>query len=123
MKIFSEILALPDVEGVVLFSKQGEILGWEFAPVLRSKMEQGTWQTVLDPDGVRRMIQSFEGMEEVELFFEEKKVLLRRAGTNHLIVVMGRNASTDMIRLVSDTLMPSLRKAVKAKKFSKLFRL
>lgn len=123
MKFFAEILAISDVEGALVFSSKGDLLGWKFSPVLEERMETGKWQTFFrHPDEIVRMIQSFEGMQEVEFFFEHRKILLRRAGENYLLVVMGSEASTDMVRLVSDAFMPGLRKAGKTKRFASFFR-
>ncbi|TWI74337.1 hypothetical protein LZ24_00940 [Desulfobotulus alkaliphilus] len=117
MKIFSEILSLDNVEGVILLSSGGELISWAFSSDIREKMENKDWGSVFrNTEELGKIVQSFEGMQELEFFFTDKKIMVRNASPNFMIIVMGRSASTDMVRLVSDTLMPQLRKAKKAKK-------
>ncbi|TYT75396.1 hypothetical protein [Desulfobotulus mexicanus] len=117
MKLFSEILSIDDVEGVVLLSSKGELISWVFSSDIRSKMEKKDWSSLLsNPEELRKIVQSFEGMQELEFFYTDKKIMVRNISPNFMLIVMGRNASTDMVRLVSDTLTPHLRKAKKGKK-------
>ncbi|MCW7755129.1 hypothetical protein OOT00_14165 [Desulfobotulus sp. H1] len=123
MTLFSEILSLEGVEGSLLFSPEGELLSWSFASSIQAHMDQKNWQSHFpNPGDIAKMIQSFDGMHEIELFFDAKKILIRNISPNYLTVIMNRSASTDMVRLVSDTLIPKLRKVKKTKKTSSFFK-
>lgn len=116
MKNLSEIRRLPFVKIVALFSPQLECVAWSFdASFQQSPYFENLIAVLINPSILSTLIGSLGSAGEVEFIYEKEKIFFRKAGKNILAVIMGKEGSTEMVRLASDILMPQLRKEVKAK--------
>ena len=112
-ELFGDILSLQDVKGVVLFSPESEILFEEF--VTSSYEEPGIDQWI-------PIIQSLKGIREADFVFERGRIYVRQAASGYLMVFLGAFASSAMLRLNCDILLPSLKDANTPKGLGRLFK-
>ena len=114
-KQFREVLDIDGVEGVMLFDGTGKILYSEF---ISKSAEQ-----LRGIDG-RSLMNSFEEIQEAELVFENRRIYLRRANQNLILVIMSGFTQVAMIRINCNVLIPALsEKADKPKGLSRFFRM
>ena len=98
---FSRILETQDVEGVMLFSFQGDVLFQEGSFPFSEQGEAGkAWG---------RFIAALEGLREADLVFEKIRLYVRKADPGYLVIVMGLFAPAAMVRMSCDMVLPSLR--------------
>jgi hypothetical protein len=112
--LFSEILAMEDVQGVLLLSSEGETIFKEFNVPVRKNNE-------LD-ESFYKMVQSFDGIREADLLLEKVRVYIRKSNMSYLIVIMGFFASAAMVRLSCDMILPSLNDAKAGKGLRQIFK-
>jgi hypothetical protein len=107
-RIFSDILAMEDVRGVVLSSPEGEIL---FA------------EPSVDVDhSLPLFIRALGPVREADLIFEKNRIYVRRTDIGYLVILLGLFASGAMLRLHVDMVLPSLKEREKGKGLRSLFR-
>lgn len=107
-KIFKDILALEDVQGVVMSSFEGEILFKE--PSLEIERS------------LPLFIRTLGTIREADLIFEKSRIYVRRTDTGYLVVLLGLLASGAMLRLHVDMVLPSLKEREKGKGLRSLFK-
>lgn len=107
--LFQELLAVPDVQGVIYVSAKGELLFREWTGDLSDHDWEGLLKTVRD-------------VREADMLFEEGRLYLRRAPEGYLLVLLGIFGSMAMVRLQCDLLLPSLEKARSARGLRGLFK-
>jgi hypothetical protein len=112
--LFNEILAMEDIQGVLLLSSEGETIFKEFNVPVRKNNE-------LD-ESFHRMVKSFNGIREADLLLEKVRVYIRKSNTSYLIVIMGFFASAAMVRLRCDLILPSLNDAKAGKGLRQIFK-
>lgn len=118
----SDLLSIESVEAVVFLSGAGEVIAREYAQSLKKDMAGRDWKSFFGDDSDwDSLTQAFNGVKDAELVFENRRVYIREIDGNYLIVVMAREASTEMVRLSADTLLPELKK-LKKRGFGNLFR-
>jgi hypothetical protein len=106
--IFSDILAMEDVLGVVVSSPEGEIL---FA------------EPPLEVDrSLPLFIRTLGSVREADLIFEKSRIYVRRADIGYLVILLSLFASGAMLRLHVDMVLPSLKEREKGKGLRSLFR-
>lgn len=107
-EIFKDILALEDVQGVVMSSFEGEILFKE--PSLEIERS------------LPLFIRTLGTIREADLIFEKSRIYVRRTDTGYLVVLLGLFASGAMLRLHVDMVLPSLKEREKGKGLRSLFK-
>jgi hypothetical protein len=107
-EIFSDILALEDVVGVVVSSSEGEILFAE--PSLETD------------SSLPLFIRTLGGVREADLIFEKSRIYVRRTDVGYLVILLGLFASGAMLRLHVDMVLPSLKQREKGKGLRSFFR-
>jgi hypothetical protein len=107
-KIFSDILAMEDVRGVVVSSFDGEILFTE--PSLEIERS------------LPLFIRALGTTREADLIFEKSRIYVRRTDMGYLVILLGLFASGAMLRLHVDMVLPSLKEKEKGKGLRSLFR-
>ena len=111
--LFRDILDLEGVKGVVLFSLEGDVVFKEFSQTLEADPDHRDW---------RPLLQSLEGMREIDLLFERGRLYVRRTEVGYLFVLAGLFAPIAMLRLNCDILLPSLKSTQKTKGLLRLFK-
>ena len=113
-EIFNDILTIEDVEGVMLFSFEGELVFKEFmSPLLDESENMDLW-------GI--FIASLKGVREADLVFEKARLYVRKTSLGYVIILMGVFAPIAMVRLNCDILLPSLKTTAKTKGWRSLFK-
>jgi hypothetical protein len=112
--LFNEILAMEDIQGVLLLSSEGETIFKEFNVPVRKNSE-------LD-ESFYEIVKSFNGIREADLLLEKVRVYIRKSNMNYLIVIMGSFAPAAMVRLSCDMILPSLNDAKAGKGLRQLFK-
>ena len=113
-ELFSDILKTEDVEGVMLFSFEGELIFKEFLSPLVDESEN------MEPVGL--FIDSLKGIREADLVFEKARIYVRRTSLGYVMILMGVFAPIAMVRLNCDILLPSLKKEATTKGWRHLFK-
>lgn len=107
-ELFKDILAMEDVQGLVVSSSEGEILFTE---------------PLLEVDRTLPLfIRALGNVREADLIFEKSRIYVRKTGTGYLVVLLGLFASAAMLRLHVDMVLPSLRDKGRGKGLRSLFR-
>ena len=96
--LFKDILDIKDVQGIVFFSFDGEILFKEFLIHPPEEFQDGNWPV---------FIHSLSDIQEAELIFENTKFYIRKTGSGYLLIIMGISALMAMIRLNCGIILPS----------------
>ncbi len=99
--LFAEILEIGDVEGVMLLSPEGKPVFQQFSDKISRAVKKTDW---------RPFVQVLEQTREMELMFEDRLLYIRKSAAGYVIILMGLFASTSMVRLNCDALMPALEK-------------
>ena len=113
-ELFNDILRIEDVEGVMLFSLEGELIFKEFLSPLVDESE--------NMDSLGLFIDSLKGIREADLVFEKARLYVRRTTSGYVMIVMGVFAPIAMVRLNCDILLPSLKKATTTKRWKNFFK-
>ena len=113
--LFNDILSLDDVDGIMLFSFEGELIFKEFLTPLSEEPESRDWWRVF--------IYSLNGARELDLIFEKSRLYVRKTGLGYLMILMGVFAPIAMMRLNCDLLLPSLKHIKTTKGLRRLFRM
>jgi hypothetical protein len=101
--LFNEILAMEDIQGVLLLSHEGETIFKELnVPVRKNRELERSFHEI---------VKTFDGIREADLLLEKVRVYIRKSNMNYLIVIMGSFASAAMVRLNCDMILPSLNEA------------
>ena len=99
--IFSELLALDDVDGVMLFSFEGELMLKEFSSSAPGPLEDWhRWSL---------FIGSLKEVREAELVFERKRIYVRETDSGYLLIITGEFAPMAMMRLNCDLILPQIK--------------
>jgi len=114
-ELFDDILSLDDVNGIMLFSFEGELIFKEFLTPLPEEPERRDWWRVF--------IYSLSGAREVDLIFEKCRLYVRKTDLGYLMILMGVFAPIAMMRLNCDLLVPSLKQTKTTKGLKRLFRM
>jgi len=113
-ELFNDILTIEDVEGVMLFSFEGELVFKEFSsPLLEESENMGLWSVFID---------SLKGIREVDLLFEKARLYVRKTSSGYVVILMGVFAPIAMVRLNCDILLPSLKMTTTTKGWRNLFK-
>ena len=98
-EVFTDLLAVDGVKGVVFFSAAGEVLFEEFPIRAAPRPPLRDWRALLG---------AVAGFREADLLFAKGRIYIRAAPVGTLIVATGRIAPSALIRLTCDILMPAL---------------
>jgi hypothetical protein len=120
-ELFSDILKMKDVRGVMLFSYEGELLFEEFVPPAY-KTAGKSFSDFIQRERWRPFIESLEGIREADLVFERGRFYIRKTGSGYLVFLIDPFAHGAMLRLNCDLLLPSLKEAATSKGFGRLFK-
>lgn len=113
-ELFSDILNMQDVNGVMLFSLEGEPIFREFvSPPSEETENRDLWAP---------FIESLEGIREADLVFEKGKLYVRKTDSGYLVFFLGSFAPSAMLRLNCDIILPSLKEASTSKGLGRLFK-
>ena len=111
--IFKELLDLDDVDGVMLFSFEGDLILREFSSPSSGQLEDRHWWSLF--------IGSLKGIREAELVFERKRVYVRAADSGYLFIITGEFAPMAMMRLSCDLILPRIRTMGRPKGLKRFF--
>ncbi len=113
-KLFEDILNMDGVHGLVLLSEAGKVL-FESLDKKRFLPEKSTlsWKMIID---------SLEEFNEMDLVFAEGRFYMIKTGSGFLLISMGLNVSTAMMKLNCDIIIPELKKALAGRGFRKFFK-
>lgn len=95
---FKDILDLEDVQGVLFFSFDGEVIFSEFLYRMSEEFKGVNWLL---------FIHTLKGIQEAEFIFENRRCYMRRVETGYILVIMGEIALSEMVRLHCDILLPT----------------
>jgi hypothetical protein len=112
--LFSEILALEDIQGVLLLSLEGETIFKALNAPVHNENELGNC--------FHEIVRALNGIREADLLLEKVRVYIRKSNTSYLIVLMGSFASAAMVRLSCDMILPSLNDAKAGKGLRQIFK-
>jgi len=98
--LFSDLLGIHGVKGVVFFTLSGQRVFEEFTFGRKDSHNASDWFALAACLGKAR---------ETELAFQRGRLYVRRSAEGVLLVVMGLIAPTGMVRLTSDILLSGLR--------------
>lgn len=116
-EIFKDIIAMEDVQAVMLLSFEGRFIMKEFPSPPKEDPETKEWWPLF--------INSLEGVREGDLIFERSRIYVRRTEVGYLLVVASVYVPIAMLRLNCDLAVTSikglesnkgLRKLIKRKK-------
>ncbi len=111
---FSDLLKTNGVEGVILFSKNGDILFEAFNDSAAPETAGfDNWQAIASTIG---------SVREGDLIFEAGRLYIRKTEKGFLLVVMTLATSIAMVKLNCDILLPHLKKSSEAKGFKRFFK-
>lgn len=100
-ELFDDILAMEDVQGIILLSFQGD--------VVFQKLEGSGG---FDPESVSwwpSFVEALQGIRESDAVFENNRIYIRQTDAGYLLVIMGLFAPVAKLRLNCDVLLPNLR--------------
>jgi hypothetical protein len=111
---FSDLLKTNGVEGVVFFSKKGDIIFEEFNDSATPEATRfDNWQAVAS---------TIVNVREGDLIFERGRLYIRKTEKGFLLVVMSLATSIAMVKLNCDILLPHLNKSSESKGFKRFFK-
>ena len=113
-ELFNDILKIEDVEGVMLFSFEGELIFKEFLSPLVDESE--------NMDSLGLFINSLKGIRDADLVFEKARLYVRKTSSGYVMILMGVFAPIAMVRLNCDILLPSLKQAATTKGWRNFFK-
>jgi hypothetical protein len=112
-ELFSDILGIEGVKGLILFSFTGEIVFKELNPSVVEDVESRDWRPFID---------SLKGMRETDLIFEKGRLYVRKTEIGYLVVLLGPFVPIAMMRLQCDILLPSLKPTKSARGIRRFFK-
>ena len=112
-ELFTDILNMQGVRGVLLLSLKGAIL-----------YQETTVEGMPDPAKVnwKNILSTLDGIRETDLAFDQGRVYIRKTDLGYLLVPMSNQASVAMLRLNCDILLPSLKPAKGTRGLKRLFK-
>jgi hypothetical protein len=111
---FHELLNLHEVRGVMLVSFEGQLVFKHFAHSFSGEPKSD--------DSWPLFIHSLRGAAEIEMFYEQGRIYIRKTEIGYLFVIAGEAAPMAMVRLNCDMLVPAVKDMVKRDKFKGFFR-
>ena len=111
--LFTDVLSMDGVTGILLLSSEGDILFKEFANPALDPPESKNWNSV---------VSSLQDLREADAIFKDGRVYVRKTDLGYLLVTLDSAVSIAMLRLNVDILLPSLKPAKSGGKLSRLFR-
>ncbi len=112
-ELFSDILSIEGVKGLMLFSFAGDIIFKELNPSALQDLANRDWSL---------FIESLAGMRETDLIFEKGRLYIRRTDIGYLVILIGLFVPIAMMRLQCDILLPSLKPAKTTKGIRRFFK-
>ena len=111
--MFTDILGMEGVKGLMMFSFTGDLIFKEFNQAIPEEPENRDWSL---------FIEALAGMRETDLIFEKGRLYIRKTEIGYLVVLMGPFVPIAMMRLNCDILLPSLKPAKTAKGLRRFFK-
>ncbi|MFZ7126797.1 MAG: hypothetical protein ACOWWM_11655 [Desulfobacterales bacterium] len=113
-ELFSNLLNMKGVRGLVLFSAEGEILFDAFPGAEEAEVRSfGNWEAVSA---------ALAGVREADLLFQNGRFYIRRTGIGILLVVIDLSLSVAMVKLNCDIILPNLKQVSSGKGLRRFFR-
>ena len=112
-ELFSDILNIEGVKGLILLSFTGDMIFKELNQIVQQDAENNDWKL---------FIESLAGMRESDLIFEKGRLYIRRTEIGYLIVIIGSFVPIAMMRLQCDILLPALKPAKSPKGIRRFFK-
>ena len=112
-ELFSDILRVEGVKGLILFSFSGDILFRELNHNMLPEIANRHWGPFAE---------SLGGMRETDLIFEKGRLYIRRTDLGYLVVLIGSFVPIAMMRLQCDILLPALKPAKSPKGIRRFFK-
>jgi len=111
--LFKDILAMEDVKGVLLLSREGEVLYRSFPQSHSAALDGVGWGSLVEP---------LERLREADLVFQKSRLYIRKAEIGFLIVWTGFFVSSPLLRLNCDVVIPALKAEKGQKSFKRFFK-
>ena len=112
-ELFSDVLSMEGIKGVVLLSPQGEIVYREARSGDMPDPAKVDWKNILA---------TLDGTRETDLVFDRGRVYIRKTDLGYLLIPMSNQASVAMLRLNCDILLPSLKPVKGSRSLKRLFK-
>lgn len=106
-EVFSDILDMEDIEGIMLVSFEGEFLFKKFLVAPPA-----------DPEGIGvwpALVGALDDVREADFVYDDKRFYIRRTKFGYLLVLLGHFAQVAKLRLNCDVLLPALEKKAESK--------
>jgi len=111
---FNELLTLRDVKGLMLVSFEGQLVLKEFVGSFAGEPK-------ID-DSLALFIHSLRGAREIEVFYENGRIYIRKTEIGYLFIITGTATPMALVRLNCDMFVPAMQKMVKRDKFKGFFK-
>jgi hypothetical protein len=111
--LFERILNEDDIKGVMLLSRDGNVVFYEFLHSVKHNLRE---LALLATTPVLAQA------KEVEVLYDNDRIYMRMFPDGLVVVWMGAFARVAMIRLSCEVLVPSLGKALSSKGWRRLFK-
>jgi len=112
-ELFSDILNIEGVKGLMVFSLGGDFVFREFNHVGLEEIENSDWSL---------FIESLADVREADLIFEKGRLYIRRTDMGYLVLLIGPFVPIAMMRLQCDIMLPSLMATKKTKGIRRFFK-
>jgi len=97
--LFRDVLALDDVKGLLFLAETGQVLYSKAQDKHLSRLEQEDWNAIS---------KTLARVREVDFFYGDDRIYLRRTAHGYLLVWMGGMAPVDMVKLNCEVVIASL---------------
>ena len=112
-ELFSDILNMEGVKGLLLFSFAGEVIFKEFNPPVADGIGNHDWSL---------FVESLSGMRETDLIFDKGRLYIRRTDLGFLVVLIGPFVPIAMMRLQCDIVLPALKTSKASRGIRRFFK-
>ncbi|MBF0101288.1 MAG: hypothetical protein HQK77_10310 [Desulfobacterales bacterium] len=113
-EIFGELFELTDIQGVLYYSFEGK-LEFDDMSLIPEKIEKD-WEKLLnDRFDFKPLLTYFENIQDVEFFFENRRIYIKKISTGFIVVLLGNFLPIGVVRLNCELIAPSLENIKKSK--------
>ena len=112
--IFKDVIKMDGVHGLVLFSREGQVL-FESIDFTRCSLPSGY-------RGWAALVPVLKGMREADFVYENGRLYMRTTDKGYLLVIMGPVVSIAMVKLNCDIILPQLKPSKPVGKLKGLFK-
>jgi hypothetical protein len=120
---FKDILNIREIQGVLFFSIEGELLFKKFISPLLDEFDDRDWPSFFkNASNWPTIIRAFDKVYDAGLVFKKKKLYIKKIDNGYIIIIMGQSVPFMLVRLNCELIIPSLNSIKKSKGFARFFR-